>query len=154
MRGIVERLTQLISNMICKYIQLKRTNKLKKKIKRGKLVIRKGGRLVRVFSFRTKQTNDAWAIWRLAHYKLSISVNTENWQRSQVVSLLYTNMAEFKNFDSSVLEGHLKFREKKTVRNHFADAKCYNRVCVIFSYFMHFMSIPLPTFGLAFLRDH
>lgn len=33
--------------------------------------------------------------------------------------VFYTNnMAEFKNFDSSVLEGHIKFREKKTVSRY------------------------------------
>jgi hypothetical protein len=63
-------------------------------------------------------------------------------------------MAEFKNFDSSVLEGHLKFREKKTVRNLFDDAKCCNRVCIIFSYFYAISVVSFTPFGLAFLGDH
>ena len=38
-------------------------------------------------------------------------------------ALFTNNMAEWKiNFDSSVLEGHVKFREKKTVRTNFIFA--------------------------------
>jgi hypothetical protein len=61
-------------------------------------------------------------------------------------------MAEFKNFDSSVLEGHLKFREKKTVRNHFADAKCFNRVCIIFSYFYVISVVSFTPLDSGFLE--
>jgi hypothetical protein len=61
-------------------------------------------------------------------------------------------MAEFKNFDSSVLEGHVKFREKKTVRNHFAGAKYFNRMCIIFGYFMQFCRFLYPTLNSRFLE--
>jgi len=47
-------------------------------------------------------------------------------------ALFTNNMAEWKiNFDSSVLEGHVKFREKKTVRTIFASTLSITYIIIV-----------------------